>query len=86
MPSVFSTTMKSTPDATLAASAFGWRIAVGSGARRASAMPGELAKVCATATERFRASWVLSCRDWSTRASTAARTSSSTTVTCSTKT
>ncbi len=80
------TTMKSTSDASRAASARGCRTAVGSGESSAATMPGALAKVSATASERLRASWVLSRRTWSTRATTAATTSSSTITRCRTNT
>lgn len=73
--------MKSTLDVLRAASALGWRIAVGSALRRAATVPGALAKVSATATDRLRASCVLSCRTWRTCATTAATTSSSTITT-----
>ncbi len=86
MPSVFVTTTKSTPVALRAASARGWSTAVGSGERSAARMPGELANVAATATDRLRASTVLSCRTWSTSATAAATTSSSTMTTFMTKT
>lgn len=54
--------MKSTPDALRAASARVCSAAVGSALPSASRVPGELAKVSATASERLRASCVLSCR------------------------
>lgn len=81
MPSVFSTTTKSTPVWIRTDCAFGWRMAVGSGLCSAATMPGEFAKVCATATERFLASSTLSRLDCTTSATTAAATSSSTTST-----
>jgi len=83
---VFITTTKSTPVALRVASASGCSTAVGSGVRSAAAVPGALANVCATARERLRASVSLSCRTWSTCATTAETTSSSTITTCSTNT
>ena len=86
MPWVLVTTMKSTPDVLRAASARGWSTAVGSLETTAAATPGAFAKVCATARERVRASWALSCRDWTKISATPEATSSSTMTAWRTKT
>lgn len=78
--------MKSTPERIRASSARGCSTRVGLAALSAASIPGELAKVSATATDRFLASRSLSDLDCSTSATMAAATSNTTIASCRRKT